>query len=335
MACCGTRSRVDGPDVCTLCLEALPLPGPGADVVLKLHACGHCFHRDCAQEMLLDSLRKFQKPRCPNCRATLSTAPFGKLLGQRRQPRLKRMQNMRELISVSEVRSLAARRSSAPGAAPAADGVLTSARSACFSEPLSAIFPEVARSNWFPIHEKCEQTLKNTLTSPPLSFSPSAGAMKARTGGSRSAGPWAPPPRSARSRGSSSRAARTSRTSSAGRDADLTGAGSAPAPLRRRPTFFAREGVPDPPRRTPTRAPPPCLYSSRRSAVATRGARDELSRRGGWTRRELDPPSTSLSTMHPSVREGDAPRLNINRCNKHKEAWFDNSSLWIDRFSWN
>ena len=103
MACCGTRSRVDGPEVCTLCLDPLPLPGPGADVVLKLHACGHCFHRDCAQEMLLNALRRYEKPRCPNCRATLDTAPFGKLLGQRRQPRKKRMANMRELISVSEV----------------------------------------------------------------------------------------------------------------------------------------------------------------------------------------------------------------------------------------
>ena len=103
MACCGTRSRVDGPDMCTLCMEPLPLPGPGADVVLMLHACGHCFHRDCAQEMLLNALRKYEKPRCPNCRATLYTAPFGKLLGQRRQPRAKRMRNMRELISVSEV----------------------------------------------------------------------------------------------------------------------------------------------------------------------------------------------------------------------------------------
>ena len=102
MACCGTRSRVDGPDMCTLCIEPLPLPGPGADVVLMLHACGHCFHRDCAQEMLLNALRKYEKPRCPNCRATLYTAPFGKLLGQRRQPRAKRMRNMRELISVSE-----------------------------------------------------------------------------------------------------------------------------------------------------------------------------------------------------------------------------------------
>lgn len=174
MACCGTRSRVDGPDVCTLCLEALPLPGPGADVVLKLHACGHCFHRDCAQEMLLDALRKFQKPRCPNCRATLSTAPFGKLLGQRRQPRLKRMQNMRELISVSEVRSLAPRRANAPGAAPANDVVLTSARSACFSpsrSPRSS--PRVARSRLVPHTRKMRTKKKHAHLHPPLSFSPS------------------------------------------------------------------------------------------------------------------------------------------------------------------
>ena len=104
MACRGTRSRVDGEEMCTVCLEPLPLPGPGADVVLVLHACGHCFHRDCAQRMLLASLRKHQKPRCPNCRATLATAPFGTLLGQRKQPREKRMRNMRELLSVSEVR---------------------------------------------------------------------------------------------------------------------------------------------------------------------------------------------------------------------------------------
>ncbi|EEH52432.1 uncharacterized protein MICPUCDRAFT_53199 [Micromonas pusilla CCMP1545] len=102
MACRGTRSRVDGEEMCTVCLEPLPLPGPGADVVLVLHACGHCFHRDCAQRMLLASLRKHQKPRCPNCRATLATAPFGTLLGQRKQPREKRMRNMRELLSVSE-----------------------------------------------------------------------------------------------------------------------------------------------------------------------------------------------------------------------------------------
>ena len=118
MACCGTRSRVDGPDMCTLCLEPLPLPGPGADVVLKLHACGHCFHRDCAQEMLLNSLRKYEKPRCPNCRATLFTAPFGKLLGQRRQPRAKRMRNMRELISVSEVRLTPASAPAPPAPSP-------------------------------------------------------------------------------------------------------------------------------------------------------------------------------------------------------------------------
>jgi hypothetical protein len=103
MACCGTRSRVRGPEMCTVCIEPLPLPGPGQDVVLMLHACGHCFHRDCAQELLLNALRRYEKPRCPNCRATLDTAPFGKLLGQRRQPRKKRMANMRELISVSEV----------------------------------------------------------------------------------------------------------------------------------------------------------------------------------------------------------------------------------------
>ena len=102
--CCQTRSQVDGPELCTVCIEPLPLPGPGADVVLMLHACGHCFHRDCGQEVLLNALRKYEKPRCPNCRATLDTAPFGKLLGQRRQPREKRMRNMRELISVSEVR---------------------------------------------------------------------------------------------------------------------------------------------------------------------------------------------------------------------------------------
>lgn len=101
-ACCQTRSQVDGPELCTVCLDPLPLPGPGADVVLMLHACGHCFHRDCGQEVLLNALRKYEKPRCPNCRATLDTAPFGKLLGQRRQPREKRMRNMRELISVSE-----------------------------------------------------------------------------------------------------------------------------------------------------------------------------------------------------------------------------------------
>uniref|UniRef100_A0A7S0D375 RING-type domain-containing protein n=1 Tax=Micromonas pusilla TaxID=38833 RepID=A0A7S0D375_MICPS len=100
--CCQTRSQVDGPELCTVCIEPLPLPGPGADVVLMLHACGHCFHRDCGQEVLLNALRKYEKPRCPNCRATLDTAPFGKLLGQRRQPRAKRMRNMRELISVSE-----------------------------------------------------------------------------------------------------------------------------------------------------------------------------------------------------------------------------------------
>ena len=110
--------RVDGPDMCTLCLEPLPLPGPGADVVLKLHACGHCFHRDCAQEMLLNSLRKYEKPRCPNCRATLFTAPFGKLLGQRRQPRAKRMRNMRELISVSEVRLTPASAPAPPAPSP-------------------------------------------------------------------------------------------------------------------------------------------------------------------------------------------------------------------------
>jgi len=104
--CCQTRSQVDGPELCTVCIEPLPLPGPGADVVLMLHACGHCFHRDCGQEVLLNALRKYEKPRCPNCRATLDTAPFGKLLGQRRQPRAKRMRNMRELISVSEVRLL-------------------------------------------------------------------------------------------------------------------------------------------------------------------------------------------------------------------------------------
>ena len=104
--CCQTRSQVDGPELCTVCIEPLPLPGPGADVVLILHACGHCFHRDCGQEVLLNALRKYEKPRCPNCRATLDTAPFGKLLGQRRQPRAKRMRNMRELISVSEVRLL-------------------------------------------------------------------------------------------------------------------------------------------------------------------------------------------------------------------------------------
>lgn len=103
MACCGTRSKVDGPELCTVCLDPLPLPGPGADVVLKLNACGHCFHRSCAQEMLLSALRKYEKPRCPICRATLDTAPFGKILGQRRQPRKKRMANMRQLISVSEV----------------------------------------------------------------------------------------------------------------------------------------------------------------------------------------------------------------------------------------
>ena len=118
MACCGTRSRVDGPDMCTLCMEPLPLPGPGADVVLMLHACGHCFHRDCAQEMLLNALRKYEKPRCPNCRATLYTAPFGKLLGQRRQPRAKRMRNMRELISVSEVRLAPAPAPAPPPPAP-------------------------------------------------------------------------------------------------------------------------------------------------------------------------------------------------------------------------
>ena len=102
--CCQTRSQVDGPELCTVCIEPLPLPGPGADVVLMLHACGHCFHRDCGQEVLLNALRKYEKPRCPNCRATLDTAPFGKLLGQRRQPREKRMRNLREIISVSEVR---------------------------------------------------------------------------------------------------------------------------------------------------------------------------------------------------------------------------------------
>lgn len=117
-ACCQTRSQVDGPELCTVCLDPLPLPGPGADVVLKLHACGHCFHRDCGQEVLLNALRKYEKPRCPNCRATLDTAPFGKLLGQRRQPREKRMRNMRELISVSEVRLIPralAREASAEG----------------------------------------------------------------------------------------------------------------------------------------------------------------------------------------------------------------------------
>ena len=117
-ACCQTRSQVDGPELCTVCLDPLPLPGPGADVVLMLHACGHCFHRDCGQEVLLNALRKYEKPRCPNCRATLDTAPFGKLLGQRRQPREKRMRNMRELISVSEVRLIPrafAREASAEG----------------------------------------------------------------------------------------------------------------------------------------------------------------------------------------------------------------------------
>jgi len=104
MACCGTRSRVDGPEVCTVCLDPLPLPGPGKDCVLVLHACGHAFHRDCAQDFLLCALRKYEKPRCPNCRASLHTAPFGKLLGQRRLPRTKRMRNMRQLITVSEVR---------------------------------------------------------------------------------------------------------------------------------------------------------------------------------------------------------------------------------------
>mmetsp|Transcript_13983 Transcript_13983/g.38248 ORF Transcript_13983/g.38248 Transcript_13983/m.38248 type:complete len:147 (+) Transcript_13983:266-706(+) len=102
MACCGTRSRVDGPEVCTVCLDPLPLPGPGKDCVLVLHACGHAFHRDCAQDFLLCALRKYEKPRCPNCRASLHTAPFGKLLGQRRLPRTKRMRNMRQLITVSE-----------------------------------------------------------------------------------------------------------------------------------------------------------------------------------------------------------------------------------------
>jgi hypothetical protein len=72
--------------------------------VLVLHACGHAFHRDCAQDFLLCALRKYEKPRCPNCRASLHTAPFGKLLGQRRLPRTKRMRNMRQLITVSEVR---------------------------------------------------------------------------------------------------------------------------------------------------------------------------------------------------------------------------------------
>ena len=104
MACCGTRSRVDGPEVCTVCLDPLPLPGPGKECVLVLHACGHAFHRDCAQDFLLCALRKYEKPRCPNCRASLHTAPFGKLLGQRRLPRTKRMRNMRQLITVSEVR---------------------------------------------------------------------------------------------------------------------------------------------------------------------------------------------------------------------------------------
>ena len=47
--CCQTRSQVDGPELCTVCIEPLPLPGPGADVVLMLHACGHCFHRYCGQ----------------------------------------------------------------------------------------------------------------------------------------------------------------------------------------------------------------------------------------------------------------------------------------------
>ena len=41
MACRGTRSQVDGPEVCTVCLDPLPLPGPGKDCVLVLHACGH------------------------------------------------------------------------------------------------------------------------------------------------------------------------------------------------------------------------------------------------------------------------------------------------------
>ena len=104
MACCGTRSRVDGPEACTVCLEPLPLPGPGGDCVLVLHACGHAFHRDCAQDFLLDALRRRRTPRCPNCRATLHTAPFGKLLGQRKLPRSRRMKNMRQLITVSEVR---------------------------------------------------------------------------------------------------------------------------------------------------------------------------------------------------------------------------------------
>ncbi|ACO67567.1 predicted protein [Micromonas commoda] len=102
MACCGTRSRVDGPEACTVCLEPLPLPGPGGDCVLVLHACGHAFHRDCAQDFLLDALRRRRTPRCPNCRATLHTAPFGKLLGQRKLPRSRRMKNMRQLITVSE-----------------------------------------------------------------------------------------------------------------------------------------------------------------------------------------------------------------------------------------
>ena len=106
MACCGTRSRVDGPEACTVCLEPLPLPGPGGDCVLVLHACGHAFHRDCAQDFLLDALRRRRTPRCPNCRATLHTAPFGKLLGQRKLPRSRRMKNMRQLITVSEVRRL-------------------------------------------------------------------------------------------------------------------------------------------------------------------------------------------------------------------------------------
>ena len=68
--------------------------------------------------MLLNSLRKYEKPRCPNCRATLFTAPFGKLLGQRRQPRAKRMRNMRELISVSEVRLTPASAPAPPAPSP-------------------------------------------------------------------------------------------------------------------------------------------------------------------------------------------------------------------------
>ena len=80
---CQTRSQVDGSS-CARCASTRCL-----DVVLMLHACGHCFHRDCGQEAS-NALRKYEKPRCPNRRATLDTAPFGKLLGQRRQLREKR-----------------------------------------------------------------------------------------------------------------------------------------------------------------------------------------------------------------------------------------------------